>query len=158
MAIALVSPVLYARCPGVLPGAVLQGLRQLRISPHRGHVVFSGDVPVRGGGVYPPQPPFPGSPLAAHFTCLCPVVVRLIAFQFPSLLPHILPVLRPVALMAREVRELHHSRIPGARDKEVVLYYINPCPTKSEAGPDRGRKRSTHAGKSLSGSMTFTPI
>ena len=35
---------------------------------------------------------------------VCPVVARLIAFHFPILLPNVLPVLRPVALMAREVK------------------------------------------------------
>ena len=61
---------------------------------------------------------------------VCPVVVRLIAFHFPNLIPHVLPVLRPVALMAREVKQ---QIIPDylKQGKEVVLYYINPCPTKS---------------------------
>jgi hypothetical protein len=67
---------------------------------------------------------------------ICPVVVRLIAFQFPSLLPHVLPVLRPVALMAREVKRqiipLHE-----AQGRQVALYFINPCPTKAETRDDR---------------------
>jgi hypothetical protein len=67
---------------------------------------------------------------------VCPAVVRLIAFQFPSLLPHVLPVLRPVALMAREVKE---RLIPEyeTQGRQVVLYYINPCPTMGEPTPDR---------------------
>ena len=62
---------------------------------------------------------------------VCPVVVRLIAFRFPNLLPNVLPVLRPVALMAREVK----SRLTpeySEKGKDVVLYYINPCPTKKD--------------------------
>jgi hypothetical protein len=67
---------------------------------------------------------------------ICPVVVRLIAFQFPSLLPHVLPVLRPVALMAREVKK---QIIPAhaSQGRQVALYFINPCPTKADAGGDR---------------------
>jgi hypothetical protein len=67
---------------------------------------------------------------------VCPVVVRLIAFQFPSLLPHVLPVLRPVALMAREVKK---QILPGhrSRGRPAGLYFINPCPTM--AG-DRGAR------------------
>jgi hypothetical protein len=59
------------------------------------------------------------------------VVARLIAFQFPNLLPNVLPVLRPVALMAREVKS---RLIPEYLEsgQTVVLYYINPCPTKKD--------------------------
>jgi hypothetical protein len=77
------------------------------------------------------------------------VVVRLIAFQFPSLLPHILPVLRPVALMVREVEE---RVIPeyASQKKDVVLYYINPCPTKGASAlsldPHRSRSREVAIG------------
>jgi hypothetical protein len=62
--------------------------------------------------------------------------VRLIAFQFPSLLPHVLPVLRPVALMAREVKK---QVIPTytSQGRQVALYYVNPCPTKAEFRSDR---------------------
>jgi iron only hydrogenase large subunit-like protein len=143
VAIALVSPVLYAQFPGVLPGAVLQGLRQLGFH----HTVdmsfflemfqYAAEEFIRRNR----------RSLAAPWPLIspaCPVVVRLIAFQFPSLLPHILPVLRPVALMAREVRERIIPEYQSA-GREVVLYYINPCPTKSESGPDRGQKRSTHS-------------
>ena len=65
---------------------------------------------------------------------VCPVVVRLIAFQFPSLIPNVLPVLRPVALMAREVKR---RIIPYYMEtgEPVVLYYINPCPTKTASIP-----------------------
>jgi hypothetical protein len=66
---------------------------------------------------------------------ICPVVVRLIAFQFPSLLPHVLPVLRPVALMAREVKK---QILPAhtSQGRQVTLYFINPCPTKAEIRSD----------------------
>jgi len=60
---------------------------------------------------------------------ICPVVVRLIAYQFPSLMPHVLPVLRPVALMAREVKQRIIPYYQQTGEK-VALYYINPCPTK----------------------------
>jgi hypothetical protein len=71
-------------------------------------------------------------------------VVRLIAFKFPSLLPNVLPVLRPVALMAREVRR---NLITEYLDKgqEVILYYINPCPTKKDPSCLPPRSRSAPA-------------
>jgi hypothetical protein len=65
---------------------------------------------------------------------VCPVVIRLIAFKFPSLMPHVLPLLRPVDLMARDVRQriVYEYRVSA---EKVRLYYINPCPTKR--GPHR---------------------
>ncbi len=136
VAIALVSPVLYAQFPGVMPGAVLQALRQIGFQ----HTIdmsfflemfqYAAEEYIRRNRVSHASP----WPLVSP---VCPVVVRLMAFQFPGLLPHVLPLMRPVALMAREVKE---RIIPGylAQGREVVLYTINPCPTKAEprvAGP-----------------------
>lgn len=129
VAIALVSPVLYAQFPNIMPGGVLMALRQMGFH----HAVdmsfffemfeFAAAEFVRRNRTAREAP----WPLISP---ACPVVVRLIAFQFPSLLSHILPVLRPVGLMARELKE---SIIPDytSRKQDVVLYYINPCPTQS---------------------------
>ncbi|MCK7505895.1 MAG: hypothetical protein MZV70_18685, partial [Desulfobacterales bacterium] len=86
---------------------------------------------------------------------ICPVVVRLIAFQFPSLLPHVLPVLRPVALMAREVQK---QILPALRDSGPA-----GRPLLHQPLPDQGRARSRSAGapperrRPPSGSTTCTP-
>jgi len=126
-AIALVSPVLYAQFPNVMPRDVLKGLRRLGFH----HTVdssiflemfqFAAAEFIRRNRTAAEAP----WPLISP---VCPAVVRLIAFKFPQLLAHVLPVLRPVALMAREVRE---TLLPqaAARGRPVVLYYINPCPT-----------------------------
>jgi Na+-translocating ferredoxin:NAD+ oxidoreductase RNF subunit RnfB len=130
VAIALVSPVLYAQFPGVMPKDVLLGLRQmgfqhtidmsyfLEMFQYATEEFISRN---RRSRVAP-------WPLISP---VCPVVVRLIAFHFPNLLPNVLPVLRPVALMAREVKS-HLIPEYSAMGKEVVLYYINPCPTKKD--------------------------
>jgi Na+-translocating ferredoxin:NAD+ oxidoreductase RNF subunit RnfB len=130
VAIALVSPVLYAQFPGVMPKDVLLGLRQLGFQ----HTIdmsyflemfqFATEEFITRNRKSRKAP----WPLISP---VCPVVVRLIAFQFPNLLPNVLPVLRPVALMAREVKS---RLIPEyiTEGKEVVLYYINPCPTKKD--------------------------
>jgi ferredoxin len=148
VAIALVSPVLYAQFPSIMPGGVLMALRQMGFH----HVVdmsfffemfqYAAAEFIRRNRTTREAP----WPLISP---ACPVVVRLIAFQFPSLLPHLLPVLRPVGLMAREVRE---RVIPEyeSRQQEVALYYINPCPTKSTAvltlEPDPCRRREVAIG------------
>lgn len=148
VAIALVSPVLYAQFPRIMPGGVLAALRQMGFH----HVVdmsfffemfqYASAEFIRRNRTTREAP----WPLISP---VCPVVVRLIAFQFPSLLPNILPVLRPVALMAREVKE---RVIPEyeSQEKDVVLYYINPCPTKSTSiltlDPLRPRRREVAIG------------
>ncbi len=130
VAIALVSPVLYAQFPGVMPKDVLLGLRHMGFQ----HTIdmsyflemfqFATEEFITRNRKSRTAP----WPLISP---VCPVVVRLIAFQFPSLLANVLPVLRPVALMAREVKS---RLIPeySEKGKDVVLYYINPCPTKKD--------------------------
>jgi ferredoxin len=139
VAIALVSPVLYAQFPGAMPGGVLQALRRIGFQ-HTIDMSFflemfqcAAEEYIRRNRVDRTSP----WPLVSP---VCPVVVRLIAFKFPGLLPHVLPLMRPVALMAREVKErIVPAYLAGGR--EVVLYYINPCPTKAE--PRREDRRPT---------------
>jgi len=130
VAVALVSPVLYAQFPAVMPKDVLLGLRQmgfhhtidmsyfLEIFQYATEEFIKHNRETR-------KAPWP------LISPVCPVVVRLIAFQFPSLMSHVLPVLRPVALMAREVKR---RIIPYYMEtgENVALYYINPCPTKMD--------------------------
>ena len=135
VAIALVSPVLYAQFPNAMPKDVLLGLRHMGFH----HAIdmsiflemfqFAAVEFIRRNRISQVAP----WPLISP---VCPAVVRLIAFQFPSLLPHVLPVLRPVALMAREVKE---RLIPEyeAQGRQVVLYYINPCPTMGASPSDQ---------------------
>jgi Na+-translocating ferredoxin:NAD+ oxidoreductase RNF subunit RnfB len=134
VAIALVSPVLYAQFPNAMPKDVLLGLRQMGFH----HTIdmsiflemfqFAAAEFIRRNRASREAP----WPLISP---VCPAVVRLIAFQFPSLLPNVLPVLRPVALMAREVRE---RLIPQyqAQGRKVIKYYINPCPTMAVSPVD----------------------
>jgi ferredoxin len=140
IAVALVSPVLYAQFPQVMPGGVLMGLRQMGFH----HTIdmsfffemfqYAAEEFIRRNRTSRVAP----WPLISP---ACPVVVRLIAFQFPSLLPHILPVLRPVGLMAREIKE---RIIPEYEKQDVVLYYLNPCPTKSQSPVTLDSRRSTY--------------
>ena len=130
VAVAIVSPLLYAQFPNVMPKDVLQGLRRLGFN----HTIdssiflemyqFAAAEFIRRNRANPIAP----WPLISP---VCPAVVRLIAFRFPRLLAHVLPILRPVALMAREIRK---SLIPlyALQGRPVVVYYINPCPTMAE--------------------------
>ncbi len=59
----------------------------------------------------------------------CPVVNRLIALRFPSLLKHLLPFIPPREIAAREMkRRFKEKRIFG--DQEAAVYHISPCSAK----------------------------
>ena len=139
ISIALVTPVLYAQFPGVMPEDILMGLRALGFQHTVDMSYFlemfqyaTEEFIVRNRTSR--QSPWP------LISPVCPVVIRLIAFKFPSLMPNVLPLLRPVDLMAREVKQRIIKEYGVSEDK-VMLYYINPCPTK------RGPVQDTSAGK-----------
>jgi len=138
VAIALVSPVLYAQFPGVMPKDILMGLRQMGFR-HTIDMSYFLEI------FHYATEEFINRNRKSHkapwplISPVCPVVVRLIAFQFPSLIPHVLPVLRPAALMAREVKRRIIPMYQESGDA-VALYYINPCPTKMDpicSNPDK---------------------
>lgn len=60
---------------------------------------------------------------------VCPVVNRLIAMRFPSLLAHVLPFIPPTEIAAREMRRrFKEKKIFG--DQEAAVYHISPCSAK----------------------------
>jgi hypothetical protein len=130
IAIALVSPVLYAQFPGVMPKDILMGLRQMGFR-HTVDMSYFLEIFHYATEEFINRNRESNKAPWPLISPVCPVVVRQIAFQFPSLMPHVLPVLRPAALMAREVKR---RIIPYYQEQgdTVVLYYINPCPTKMD--------------------------
>ncbi|OQY33201.1 MAG: ferredoxin [Spirochaetaceae bacterium 4572_59] len=67
----------------------------------------------------------PGFPLISSS---CPVVVRLIQSRFPSLLDQLAPVISPMELSARIVKEREKDR-PG----KIGVFFISPCAAKVTA-------------------------
>jgi ferredoxin len=128
IAIALVSSVLYTQFPGVMPNDILMGLRQMGFQ-HTIDMSYFLEIFHYGTEEFIQRNRESNKAPWPLISPVCPVVVRLITFQFPSLLPHVLPVLRPVALMAREVKRriIPHYRETG---EAVKLHHIDPCPTK----------------------------
>ena len=59
----------------------------------------------------------------------CPAIVRLIQSRFPSLLPYLLPVISPMELAARYIKEEYVKK--GIDLKEVGVFFISPCPAKA---------------------------
>jgi ferredoxin len=130
VAVALVSPVLYAQFPTAMPKDILQGLRQMGFR-HTIDMSYFLEIFhwaalefIRRNRISREAP----WPLISP---VCPVVVRLIAFRFPNLLPNVIPVLRPMGLMSREVKQRILPEY-AKRGEELILYFINPCPTKGE--------------------------
>ena len=147
ISVALVTPVLYAQFPGVMPEDILMGLRALGFQHTVDMSYFlemfqyaTEEFIVRNRTGR--QSPWP------LISPVCPVVIRLIAFKFPNLMPHVLPLMRPVDLMARDVRQRIVQEY-GVGEDQVMLYYINPCPTK------RGPIPPTAAGKKEDASIAI---
>ena len=143
ISVALVTPVLYAQFPDTMPEDILMGLRSMGFQ-HTVDMSYFLEMFQYATEEFilrnktDQQSPWP------LISPVCPVVIRLIAFKFPSLMPHVLPLLRPVDLMARDVRQRVVQEY-GVNEEQVKLYYINPCPTKR--GPvdpnESGRKGDT---------------
>jgi iron only hydrogenase large subunit-like protein len=123
-----VSPVLYAQFGNeVMPNDVLLALRKIFgyvYDEAYAYELFSAATELyikgkrgRGGAVWPLISP------------VCPVVNRLIALRFPSLLKHILPFIPPREVAARQVRErFTRKKIFG--DHEFAIYHLSPCSAK----------------------------
>ncbi|MBU1172516.1 MAG: 4Fe-4S binding protein [Proteobacteria bacterium] len=126
--IALVSPVLYSQFPGVLPKDVLLGLKNMGFT-HAVDMSYYFEMFQWATAEYISRNRKTGESPWPLISPVCPVVLRLIVCRFPSLLPHVHPIMRPVALMARDVMSQFkaHYKI---EDHDILLYYINPCPSK----------------------------
>ena len=59
----------------------------------------------------------------------CPAIVRLIQRRFPSLIHQVLPLISPMELAARFVRERYLEK--GIKREEVGIFFISPCPAKA---------------------------
>ncbi|MDA8403668.1 MAG: 4Fe-4S binding protein [Desulfobacteraceae bacterium] len=126
--IALVSPVLYSQFPGVLPKDVLLGLKNMGFT-HAVDMSYYFEMFQWATAEYISRNRRTGESPWPLISPVCPVVLRLIVCRFPSLLPHVHPIMRPVALMARDVMsqfKVHY----GIDNHDILLYYINPCPSK----------------------------
>jgi len=60
---------------------------------------------------------------------VCPVVNRLISYRFPSLLKHVIPIITPREIAARELkRRLYCEKVFDT--SEFGVYHITPCSAK----------------------------
>lgn len=61
----------------------------------------------------------------------CPVVTRLIALRFPSLLDHVIHMLPPMEVAARLAREKAKREHPEFEESDIGVCFISPCPAKA---------------------------
>ncbi|MBQ4120299.1 MAG: 4Fe-4S binding protein [Clostridia bacterium] len=61
----------------------------------------------------------------------CPVVTRLIALRFPSLLDHVIHMLPPMEVAAHLAREKAKQEHPEFSDSDIGVCFISPCPAKA---------------------------
>lgn len=61
----------------------------------------------------------------------CPVVTRLIALRFPSLLDHVIHMLPPMEVAAHLAREKAKREHPEFSDSDIGVCFISPCPAKA---------------------------
>jgi len=123
-----ISPVLYAQFGNeVMPNDVLLALRKIFdyvYDEAYAHELYSAatELYIKGNrgkedAVWPLISP------------VCPVVNRLTALRFPSLLKHLLPFIPPREIAAREVRKrFTKKKIFG--DHEFAVYHLSPCSAK----------------------------
>lgn len=126
--VALVSPVLYAQFPGIMPDDVLSALKRIGfhstidLSYYIEMVQMAVETYIeRHRNLQKARRPLISS--------VCPVVIRLIAFRFPNLLPHVIPIKRPVVLAASEIKGEGGIDLKTG-GKQTFLYHITPCPSK----------------------------
>ncbi len=60
----------------------------------------------------------------------CPAVVRMINMNFPYLKDHIMPILPPVEIAAKNARDIVMEKHPDLSSEDIGLFFISPCPAK----------------------------
>ena len=123
------STVIYAQFrEGVMPNDVLLGFRKMgfRYVHDQSYTseMFSQALELYINEHRKKQDvPFP------LISTICPVVVRLIAYRFPSLLKHLPRLATPREIVAREAKKRLGER-RNIKSNDLTVLHITPCPAK----------------------------
>ncbi len=60
----------------------------------------------------------------------CPVVERLIMLRYPFLVDHLLPILPPIEVAAKEAARMAMEQNPKLSREDICVVFISPCPAK----------------------------
>ncbi|MBU0735731.1 MAG: 4Fe-4S binding protein [Proteobacteria bacterium] len=88
---------------------------------------------------------------------LCPVVVKLIAYRFPSLLKHILPLATPRELAAREAKKRGAEKY-GCKPEEIKLLHITPCQAIADYAIERASREGPCQDKAIGINTIYEPL
>jgi len=128
VSITLVSPVLYSQFKGVIPNDILLAVKKIGFH-HVMDLSYYIEMFLYATEEYIAENRITGQSPWPLISPVCPVVIRLIAYQFPNLLPHVIPIMRPISLLAKEARA-NISREYRIKKDAVILYHLTPCPAK----------------------------
>jgi iron only hydrogenase large subunit-like protein len=128
VSITLVSPVLYSQFKGVMPNDILHAVKKIGFH-HAMDLSYYIEMFLYATEEYIAENRITRRSPWPLISPVCPVVIRLIAYQFPNLLPHIMPIMRPISLLAKEARA-NISREYRIKKDAVILYHLTPCPAK----------------------------
>ncbi|MDP2862189.1 MAG: [Fe-Fe] hydrogenase large subunit C-terminal domain-containing protein [Desulfobacterales bacterium] len=129
VSITLVSPVLYSQFKGVMPNDILLAVKKIGFH-HVMDLSYYIEMFLYAAEEYIAENRTTGQSPWPLISPVCPVVIRLIAYQFPNLLPHLMPIMRPISLLAKEARA-NISREYRIKKDAVILYHLTPCPAKT---------------------------
>jgi Na+-translocating ferredoxin:NAD+ oxidoreductase RNF subunit RnfB len=123
--IAIPSPALYTQFePGVSPGVIHEALRRCGFDDVASLSWSCGAITRAIEFVLAERRN--GHPFVTGF---CPTVVRLIQVNYPELIDHILPVIAPREVAAREAKRRVTQKTRLAADR-IGAVYITPCSAK----------------------------
>ena len=128
VSITIVSPVLYSQFKGVMPNDILLAVKKIGFH-HAMDLSYYIEMFLYAAEEYIAKNRITGRSPWPLISPVCPVVIRLIAYQFPKLLPHLIPIMRPISLLAKEARA-DISREYRIKKDAVILYHLTPCPAK----------------------------
>lgn len=87
----------------------------------------------------------------------CPAVMRLITIRYPDLVEHLIPIIAPRELAARDLKRKKAAQLSLAED-DIGIFHITPCSAKSEAINDPLELASSHLDGAISIREVFGPI
>ena len=88
---------------------------------------------------------------------LCPVVIKLIAYRFPSLLKHILPLATPRELVTREAKKRGAEKY-GRKPEEIKLLHITPCQAIADSVMEGASREGPCQDKAIGINAIYEPL
>lgn len=109
-----------------LPNDILLGLRKMGF-PYVHDQSYTAEIYDYAVELYIREQRRRVDPLFPLISAVCPAVLQIILYRFPSLLPHIPPLATPREIVTRESKRRLAVR-HGRPEADIKLLHISPCP------------------------------